>query len=467
MVDGRGQHRFCSESGLLVDGDTRLPTDVSEYCDKGVTALVGCSRLRCARCEAWVRGGAPGLGFKDDVPIDVAAIYAAEDWNDLPFVQRRTPALMADNRVRLYVCKCRCWEATRNDWIDNEHDSPNDPNLPWACAGHPLPQLPATLGELTVGDDGGWAQVVGTILGGVCPHALLPKDQDEGPGSWLAWLHVYLAGLPAAEQLASAIRDRIDDRDPLVVGRVLYFFSKFPRAPGIEDVIARAEAAVERVAVGYPIPEAKFCPTIWQVVISRLEQRSEPPDPLDARADDILRKVLVLPLSSLSHEEELGPTDRVEVKRQEIARTIEIELRRRAELGQKVDRGLYKIDVDGYARLIKHERVDVVAHTLERYSSAFDDADLRIWIADHIVDLDAAGKGRWRVYMNLLTDWHRKPELGHLIVIAGMRLIEGRVVGDGEFRDWMQWRGMNHGWMDDAWVLPLTDVLARQALRAD
>jgi hypothetical protein len=44
-----------------------------------------------------------------------------------------------------------------------------------------------------------------------------------------------------------------------------------------------------------------------------------------------------------------------------------------------------------------------------------------------------------------------------------MDLITKRIVGVAEFREWMEWRRMNHGWMDDAWVLPLTTVLEQQA----
>jgi hypothetical protein len=441
--------RFCDRGGLLVDSETRLPSDLCEFYQKELLVLVGCNRLRCSRCHEWVRSGPPGLGLKRGVDVSVAALYTSENWIELPFVERRRPVLVDDKELRLYVCRCRSWQVTQVDCLDYEDSDFPNLDLPWACAGHPLPAFPATLGDLTLASDTDWEQLVAKILGGVCPRSLSAPDVTEGAGLWLAWLYVYLAGLPVSEQLASAIGDRIDDRDPLVVGRVLYFFSIFPRATGIERVIARAEAAVDRVAVGYAIPEHDYSSTIWQAVVARLEQRSDAPDPLDVRAGDVLRKALLIPLPSLSHQE-MVPTDRAEIKRHRLA-----------QLGGDVDSKYTKMYLDEYAQMKRKERIDVVVSTLEHFSSAFDDAELRIWIADHIVEIDAAAPGRWRLLMNMLADWYGKPELGHLIVVAGMRLIDGGVVGADEFRDWIEKRRA-YGWVDDAWVLPLTSVLERQ-----
>jgi hypothetical protein len=109
--------------------------------------------------------------------------------------------------------------------------------------------------------------------------------------------------------------------------------------------------------------------------------------------------------------------------------------------------------------LHKRERIDVVANTLGRHAGTFNDPELRLWITDHIVEIDAAAPGRWRAIMTMLTDWYAKPELGHLIIIAGTRLIQGHVVIPAEFQEWVQWRRENHGWMDDAWILPLETIL--------
>ena len=439
--------RVCADRGLLVDGDTRLATDPSEYYDNAVRALVGCSRLRCASCGAWVRGGPPWLTVKKGVGLDPAQLYAAPKWADLPSMERRTPALRNETALRLYACKCSRWEATRVDRIDNEHDSPNDPDLPWACAGHPPPELPVTLGDLTIAVTTKPADVVSKILAGSCPRALeIPHGDGDGPSVWLGWLYVYLKGLPLADELCSAIANRIDDADPHVVGRVLYFFSRFPRAKGIEVLVARAEADLHRVAVGYPIPEHYHAPTLWDVLVSRLEHLDE----RDARVDAIVRRVLVLPLASLSHAD-LGSTSLVECERQ-----------LRARMGWDLNSDFAKKWMDDYARRKQSERIDVVGAELGRSPGAFDDAEVRSFIADHIVEIDAAAKGRWQQAMTLLTDWFHKPEQGHLIVVAGARVIRAKLASADEIRAWIQAR-RSYGWVDDAWVRPLEDMLEQRS----
>lgn len=432
--------RFCADQGLLVDGVTRLAADPCEYYDKAVRALVGCSQLRCVSCGAWVRGGAPGLTLKENAVVDTALLYAAPSWVDLPFVERRKPALRNETAARLYACKCLRWEATRVDCIENDHDSPNDPELPWRCAGHHPPTLPVTLGDLTITETSECASLVSAILDGWCPRPLeIAHGNGDGPSVWLGWMYAYLKGLPLAEELSSAIADRIDDRDPLVVGRVLFFFARFASASGIERLIARAEADPHQIAVGSPIPEYYEVPTLWDVLLARTEHH-------DRRSGGLVRRVLVLPLSTLSHAD-LGSTSLVECERQ-----------LRSRMGWDLQSDFARGWLEDYARLKKSERVDVVANDLGRSSGAFDDPDMRLFIADHIVEIDAAAPGRWRQAMNLLSDWLHKPELGHLIVVAGAHLIEAGHVSADEIRAWIVERRA-YGWVDDAWVLPLEAML--------
>ena len=60
--------------------------------------------------------------------------------------------------------------------------------------------------------------------------------------------------------------------------------------------------------------------------------------------------------------------------------------------------------------------------------------------------------------MNRLTDWLNKPEQGHLIVVAGARIIQAKIVSTEEFRTWMHER-CAAGWRDDSWLLPLEGML--------
>lgn len=438
--------RVCADRGLLVDGDTRLASDPCEYYDKAVRALVGCARLRCASCGALVRGGPSGLTIKDGASIDAAALYAAPDWRVLPAFEQREPALRNERRVRFYACKCNRWEAARVDAIENEHDSPSDPDLPWSCAGHPAPELPVALGDISISATSNWASTVEQILGGRCPRDLaLVHHAGDGPSVWLGWLYAYLRGLPAADSLSSAIADRSGDPSPLVVGRVLYFFARFPAAKGIERLVQRAEADLHQVALGYPIPEYHKANTLWDVLAARLGGGEG--TALDARVDALVRRVMVLPLSSLSHQNR-GSTDLVEEER---------ELRKR--MGWDLNSDMAKSWIADYAGLKKSERIDVVADELERSPGAFDDPDLRQFMADHIIEINSAAPGRWKPVMDRLTDWLHKPEQGHLIVIAGARVIRAKLASADELRQWIQQR-RSYGWVDDAWVSPLEAMLA-------
>lgn len=438
--------RVCADRGLLVDGDTRFASDPCEYYDGAIGALVGCARLRCERCGALVRGGPPGVTIRDGASIDAAKLYAAPDWSALPAFERREPALRNERRVRFYACKCQRWEAARVDAIDNDHDSPSDPDLPWACAGHPVPELPLVLGELSISAKPDWAAVVNRVLDGSCPRALgLPHDNGDGPSVWLGWLYAYLRGTPGADGLSSAIADRFADPSPLVIGRVLFFFARFPGAKGIERLVHQAETDPRQVAIGYPIPEHHKANTLWDVLAARLAARRER-DAVDARVDALVRRLLVLPLSSLSHADR-GSTDLVQQERE-----------LRARMGWDPNSDLTKSWLDDYARLKKSERIDVVASELERSPGAFDDASLREFLADHIVEIDAAAPGRWKLVMERLTDYLHKPEQGHLIVVAGARVIRAKLASADDLRRWIQQR-RSYGWVDDSWVSPLEAML--------
>lgn len=437
--------RVCAKSGLLVDGDTRFLTDPCEYFHPGVGVQVGCGRLQCANCKAWVRGGPPGLGFKPKAQVDLRALHAAPDWSALPFVEE---AYVLQKRMRLYACLCRYWAADSVEAIDNDHEFQSDPDVPWACAGHPTPELPLSLNDLRIEARTNWPQLVAKILSGSCPRALERREAlGDEPGLWLAWLYVYLRGLSIADDLSSAIADRLDDSDPHVVGRVLYFFSEFPHARGIEKLVARAESDLHRVAVGYPIPESVSALTLWRVLVVRLAQALDQPDALDTRIESLVKRLLVVPLSSIPHDD-VGPIG-----------TVELERQRRSRLGW-ADATL-KFVLDDFARARTSERIDVIGSALARFSSTFRNPELRVFIADHIVEINAAAPGRWRQAMTLLSDRVHKPEQGHLIVIAGARVIQAGLATPDEFRAWIGECRTSGGWVDAAWVAPLESMLGK------
>jgi len=434
--------RVCAQRGLLVDGDTRLLKDPCEYFQWAVDVKVGCSRLRCASCNEWVRSGPPGLGFKKDVRVDLRALHAAPDWSVLPFIGERYPLV---SRWRLYACLCTSWQADSVEPIENDHELASEPNVPWACAGHPVPKLPLSLNDLKIDSGTNWAQLVDKILGGSCPRALdRPLALGAEPAVWLAWLYGYLQGLAVADQLSSAIADRLVDPDPQIVGRVLYFFWKFPRAAGIEKLVAQVEADVHRVALGYPIPEYSGTLTRWAVLVARVEHAPNQRDRIDTRAESLIKRLLFVPRSSLPHDD-LGPTSAVEFERQ-----------RRTRIGWSEN--AVSTFLKDFSQSMEEERSDAIGNEIARSPGIFDDAEMRVFMADHIVELDAAAPGRWRQAMKLLTDWRHKPEQGHLIVIAGARVIQAGLTSPDEFRNWIQAR-RTAGWVDDSWVLPLEAML--------
>ena len=429
--------RSCAYNGHLVDGATRLSVDPCEYNDLAVRALVGCCQLKCSRCGAFVRGGPPGLELKPGMRVDFALLQSAPSWAELPFLQPRLVVWGWERRVRLYACKCLCWDIELTEGLEVDHEFPDSPAGTWACAGHPLPELPLQLGGLEIGATTDWPSVVSRILDGTRPRELeLAPAEREGPSIWLGWLYNYLRGLGAAEQLSAAIAERITDPEPVVVGRVLFFFMRFPGASGVERLIARAEEDVSRVAIGYPIPEFDKVPSLWSVLVEK------------QGIDELIRRVLVLPLFSLSHEQ-VGQTDLVECER---------ELRSR--VGWDKHPNLMRSWLEDFARARKAERLDVVATALQSSAGAFHDPSMRRFLAEHVVEIDAAGKGRWRQVMHLLSEWRTVPGRAELLVAAGSRIFEAGLASAEELRAWIQQR-RSYGWVQDEWVRPLEAVLQR------
>jgi hypothetical protein len=343
-------------------------------------APVGCGQLKCEKCGAWVRSTVEGS-------------------------------------FRNYQCDCSSWEATSQATLENDHDSPSDPNLPWSCAGHEPPNLPLQLGELSVAAD--FPSLVTRILGGACPRPLHPQRADgEGPSLWLGWLYNYLRELPEAALLSQAIGERAADSDPAAKGAALFFFSRFPEARGIEKVVDYAESHFEEMAVGWLIPDS-YVPTLWDVLVARLETHSD--DAVDVRVIALIRKAMVTPIASF-------PT--TDIGNQQWVQSF-----------------------------FKSLRKDIVARALDSNNGTFDTEELRIWLADHIVEIDAAAPGRWKKVMVRLSDWALKPDTGHLIIIAGTRILQSGAASPDALEEWIEWRRLNHGWMEDAWVLPLKETI--------
>ncbi len=384
--------RNCGPSARLVSGEHRFPDDPCEY-NFGFDARPGCNRLRCQRCGAAVRTAPVGTRLTNgQAPKDLQAMYATKDWTSLPELTR------TESDWRLYACKCQIWEEPNEHLLDNDHDSPGDPDLPWSCAGHPVPGLPVTLGDLVISASTDWPALVAQILGGACPRRL--ERTDEGPWLWLPWLYAYLAELPAQSELSPAIAARVDDRDDHVVAVVLAFFRRFPAAEGIERIVARAEADLGAVFAAHKVAECDYRPSLWDVLIGAMLIRTDENDALDMRVINRVRKALLLPASN----------------------------------------------------------PDVVKEVFNwTHADVFRTADLA-WLAENVAAVDAAGPGRWNKIMTMLVTASRKNhELDHLVVIGGSVLIQSRRVAPSAIRAWMKQRGV----ATDAWFGALENAMEK------
>ena len=364
--------------------------DRSEY-NYEYTDGAGCNNLRCVPCGVPVRSGEPGLRLADGrTPSDLPAMYETKNWTTLRYIKPDHPGW------RLYACKCTCWEEASEHLVSNDGDSPGDARMSWVCDGHPIPELPTTLGQLVIAEHGtDWDDVVSRILHGTRPRKL--DRRDERPARWLIWLRMYLQGLPITASLSKAVVDRIHDSNMNVLGTVLAYLRWFRDDPGgLEAAVARAESNLEAVLVGYKLPESNYAPRLWDVMLAAMRR---PSDELRARVVDIVRQVMLQPASA----------------------------------------------------------GDPVQETLANwaYADLYRESDFQ-WMAENIVALDAAGPGRWVNVMELLLHAYREGvELGHLVAIGGVALIESRRVPVTEFRSWMA----RHGDATDAWTLPLEAAL--------
>jgi hypothetical protein len=328
-------------------------------------------------------------------------------------------------------------EVTVHPMVDPDPDI-DSPSFSWACQGHPPPTLPATVGETTLSADTDFESLVERILTGWSPYEPT-RDGDDGPVTWLARLYSYLLGLPEAERVSAAVARHLDEADPKRFGRVLLFFTKFPRATGVDAVVRRVSGQIERIAIGYGLRESNEPASALALLASRLSARVSPPDEIDRLASNTFKEALLLPLSELSNEV-VG--------------------------GTGADRAFAKLPgmTESMAKMLaarrEQKRADLPMKVLDglRLRTAFTEDD-QLWLANHIVEIEEASPGRWKPIMEALVGLHRVDVKahGHLALIAGTRIIESGEVGRDEIRDWVQ--AYSHS--RDAWAPPLLKKLRR------
>ena len=384
--------RSCGDSALLVGGERRLLEDPCEY-NTRYSRGPGCNNIRCDSCGEKIRYGPPGVRLDGDgrTPADMPAMYATSDWTTLPFV------IMGSASWRLYICKCKCWQETTEALLVNDQDSPSDPNLPWRCGGHVAPSLPVSLGTLTIGEDTDWPALVQRILSGECPRRLEHKDQ--GPTEWLDWLYEYLSELPAAENLAMAVSERISDPDDDVVSAVLQFFVWHTTATGISTILQRAEAVLPSVFVGHGARPTMYAPRFWDTLIAMMLRRRNLSSEISHRVIALVRKAMLLPCKA-----EFDP---------------------------------------------------VKASLEDRHSNAFQEADL-LWMSENIAAIESASAGRWSAILNRLLRAKREDSSReYLLAIAGVAIIQSKVIDKDEIQAWVR----GHSDETDGWALVMSSAL--------
>jgi len=202
-VSDRPDLSYCPDGGWLVS-EAPIPVDPADHWAHGVGDVFGCNHLVCAACGE---------------PVQTAA---------------------AGHLARRYFCACTTFKETeRRLALDSDRDV-RDPQLPWACGGHPLPKLPVVVEGRTLDHDTDWAALLRGVLDGQVPLESM-VGWRELPASWLGRVYHRLRGLPESVSLAHAIADALESERPQDVGAALLFFRWWPHAPGSEAVLALAD----------------------------------------------------------------------------------------------------------------------------------------------------------------------------------------------------------------------------------
>jgi hypothetical protein len=432
-------NRFCLHGGRVVGGNQRLPEDPCEYQAASLATVIGCNRMACPRCQAKVRWSAPGWVGKEDLRPKLAELYGAQDWTDHPLLARE------HDSYRLYACRCTLWAGVSDYWTaDPDRDTLHEPELPWRCQGHPLPSLPVTLGDTAIAVDSDWRRLVARILDGWSPVDLGAQPGDAGPGLRLAWLYAYLVGLPEADAFSKAVGATLVDPDTQKAAAALYFFERFPHAEGFEALVRQAEDKPQDVLRGFPLLDTLRSIVPLEPIVQRLATAPGPRRDLDRRALEVFRAALLTPRGELSTEP-AGAVDLVEAYRVGLAGDT-------GQLSPKAERRVALL-----TRTLELTRQDIPAQLLSGLPAPtpFDERELT-WLADHVVDLERAGSGRWESVLNLLVraDLTRADELGHLIVVAALGLVRSGLVPPSELSAWLNRRGRAQ-----PWALPIRQAL--------
>lgn len=255
----------CAHDGYLVSATAALPTDPTDlHVDE--LPIVGCSNVLCGRCNVAVRSVA-GRDLRREAdlePARLAVLYAVADLAGSAELKDIDPS------HRLYLCRCTRWvETGAHACRAVDFDPQTDPDVPWACGGHPVMTLPHDLDGVAVPTQAALFEVVLEGLRGVHPPRTRPADRERG--DWVVRLPARLGPADAAVVVRAA---RASLEAPVARARAgaLRFFRSRPdpvaQARVLELVIARSPLLVGVPDEVTPFPQAD--PTLedaaWRVI---------------------------------------------------------------------------------------------------------------------------------------------------------------------------------------------------------
>ena len=211
----------CSNLGMMGPLADPIPSDPRAFHYPGYDGVLLCSQLGCAACGERVAHASEGA------------------W-------------------RRYTCACASHLAIASIALGLREERP-DLGLPaaWACAGHPVREPPATVGEVYVSADPGWADIITALF-----RQPLSKKHPRAPVLWLRQAYGELSGERGAIDAVIAAMLRSDDA--VLRGQAVHFLWWAHGAPPTDLLPELLRHDSERLRAQ---PDQSGCPDLYAAVL--------------------------------------------------------------------------------------------------------------------------------------------------------------------------------------------------------